>query len=163
MNLKDIIREEINKVVSESCYEEVISAYHGSPTYKVIGKFKKGKRGYLGPAIYFTNSENYARGYADQYGMHNGRIYKVEIKLNNPLRVSTVNPTKEFLDIVYGSESIYRNRSKKQTFDTYIINNNDIKRFLSKGYDGVIWTYGGNVEYVIYDSNDIKILEHYES
>lgn len=148
--LKDIIR----KIVKEELY----TAYHGSPSGGIVtGKFKKGKIGYMGPGIYFTNDMDYARHYARKMG--DGTIYTVQIKLNNPLILSSSNPTEEMLSKVYGTPTVYKKRSMKQTMDTYIIETKDVKKMLSQGYDGIIWRYAGSEEYVLYDNSQITILD----
>lgn len=158
--IKNILKEELDRLIDE----DIISAYHGSPHYEVIGKFKKGKTGYLGPGIYFTNNEEVARGYADKNaGFHSGKIYKVDIFMRNPLKVTTNNPTKEFLDIVYGTPNVYLKRKSKQEWETHLINSKDIKKFFNIGYDGVIWEFGGKIEYIIYEPKDIEILDSYSS
>lgn len=148
------------QTLREAIQEEIYSAYHGSPSNSIVtGKFKKGKRGYMGPGIYFTNDMDYARHYARQMG--DGTIYTVQIQLNNPLVLSSNNPTEEMLTKVYGTPSIYKKRSMKQGMDVCIIETKDVKKLLSLGYDGVIWKYAGSEEYVLYDNSQIEILERH--
>ena len=140
---------------------ESIKAYHGSPCSDIVtGKFKKGKHGYLGPGIYFSEDQYYAKRYAKKYGR--GTLYTAEIRLNNPLVLTGENPTKDFLTAVYRTESVYLRRERKQSNSCYIIEPKDIKKFLSMGYDGVIWDFAGNKEYVVYDNTNIKIIEKEE-
>lgn len=140
---------------------ESIKAYHGSPCGDIVtGKFKRGKHGYLGPGIYFSEDQYYAKHYAKKYGM--GTLYTAEIRLNNPLVLTDENPTKDFLTAVYGTESVYLRRERKQSNSCYIIEPKDIKKFLSMGYDGVIWDFAGNKEYVLYDNSNITIINKEE-
>ncbi len=137
--------------------DETAKAYHGSPCRDIVtGKFKKGKTGYLGPGIYFSEDKEYSVRYAKKYG--SGAIYEVEINMLNPLILTSDNPTKDFLTVVYGTESIYNRREQKQSNICYLIEPKDIKKFLSMGYDGVIWDFAGNKEYVLYDNNAITIV-----
>ena len=136
---------------------EGVKAYHGSPCRDIVtGKFKKGKTGYLGPAIYFSEDKSYTMRYAKKYG--SGAIYEVEIELFHPLVLTGDNPTKDFLTVVYNTESVYNKRASKQTNICYLITAKDIKKFLSLGYDGVIWDFAGNKEYVLYDNENITII-----
>ena len=136
---------------------ESIKAFHGSPCKDIVtGKFKRGKTGYLGPGIYFSEDKEYSRRYARKYG--EGAIYEVEINLLNPLILTGDNPTKDFLTAIYKTEKIYLNRERKQSNICYLIEPKDIKKFLSLGYDGVIWDFAGNKEYVLYDNSAIKIV-----
>lgn len=136
---------------------ESIKAYHGSPCMDIVtGKFKKGKTGYLGPAIYFSQEKEYTMRYAKKYGT--GSIYEVEINMYNPLVLTGDNPTKDFLTVVYKTDKVFLNRERKQSNICYIIEPKDIKKFLSMGYDGVIWDFAGNKEYVLYDNSNISII-----
>lgn len=135
-----------------------VKAYHGSPCRDIItGKLKKGKTGYIGPGIYFSEDKEYTRRYAKKYGA--GAIYEVEINMMNPLILTGDNPTKDFLTVVYGTESVYNRRKRKQSNICYIIESKDIKKFLSIGYDGVIWDFAGNKEYVLYSNDNIRIID----
>lgn len=148
---------DIHRIIKEAVDE--LTAYHGSPSDSITtGKFKKGKHGYLGPGIYFTDTMDKARHYARKYD-GNGTIYTVEITLNNPLELNSDNQTREFLYKVYGTDSVYRRRANRQSFDTYIITSNDIKKLYSLGYDGVKYTFAGETDYVIYDNSQIKIID----
>lgn len=139
--------------------EEKYIAYHGSPSREIVtGKFKKGKTGYLGPGIYFSEDKDYSRRYAKKMG--SGSLYTVEIILNKPLIVTSDNPTKEFLKTIYKTDTVYNKREAKQSNITYLINSSDVKKFLNLGYDGVIWDYADNKEYVLYDNSNIKILNN---
>lgn len=160
--IRNIVKNVLKRVLSENVDEETYSAFHGSPSARIEqGKFKRGKYGYLGGGIYFSTSEYYAKHYAGKYDGH-GTIYTVAIDINNPLILSSVNPTEEFLTKIYGSKRIYQNRSAKQSFDTRLITNKDIQKLFSLGYDGVIWEYAGEKEFCVYDNSQIKILDKKE-
>lgn len=149
-------RQISENVIKESIDE--LTAYHGSPSGSIVtGKFKKGKNGYLGPGIYFTDTTDRARHYARKYD-GKGTIYTVEIILNKPLELTSDNQTREFLLKVYGTDSVYRRRSSKQAFDTHIITSKDINKLYSLGYDGVKYTFSGETDYVVYDNSQIKII-----
>lgn len=139
--------------------EEKHIAYHGSPCREIVtGKFKKGKNGYLGPGIYFSEDKDYSIRYAKKFG--SGSLYKVEIDLYNPLIITSDNPTEVFLTVVYGTDSVYKRRTNKQSNICYLITSSDVKKFLNKGFDGVIWDYAGNKEFVLYDNNGIHIINN---
>ena len=76
----------------------LLSLYHGSNAYEEIHVFRRGKNGYLGGGIYLTDSESYARKYADKNG-YKGRIYNVYADASSPLEVSTNTPAKKILTI----------------------------------------------------------------
>ena len=151
----------LTSISNKGYVNENIKAYHGSPCGDIVtGKFKRGKHGYLGPGIYFSEDQYYAKRYAKKYGR--GTLYTAEIRLNNPLVLTDENPTKDFLTVVYGTESVYLRRERKQSNSCYIIEPKDIKKFLSMGYDGVIWDFAGNKEYVLYDNSNITIINKEE-
>lgn len=147
------VKGNVSKVVDENGEPKVI--YHGTPKFDRFSIFKKGSGGYLGPAIYFTNLKAYAQKYENKWG-DGGNLYDVFISLKRPLIVKSVNPAKEILKTIYGKDSVYDRRSQKQSYDTKILSSADIKKLQSKGYDGVIWEYGGSKEYAVYDSSKIK-------
>lgn len=147
------IKENVSKVVDEN--GEPLVVYHGTPKFDRFSIFKKGSGGYLGPAIYFTNLKTYAQKYENKWG-EGGNLYDVFLSLRNPLVVKSINPAKEILKTIYGKDSVYDRRSQKQSYDTKILSSADIKKLQSKGYDGVIWEYGGSKEYAVYDSSKIK-------
>ena len=147
------IKENVSKVVDEN--GEPLVVYHGTPKFDRFSIFKKGSGGYLGPAIYFTNLKTYAQKYENKWG-EGGNLYDVFLSLRNPLVVKSINPAKEILKTIYGKDGIYDKRSQKQSYDTKILSSADIKKLQSKGYDGVIWEYGGSKEYAVYDSSKIK-------
>ncbi len=147
------IKENVSKVVDEN--GEPLVVYHGTPKFDRFSIFKKGSGGYLGPAIYFTSLKTYAQKYENKWG-EGGNLYDVFLSLRNPLVVKSINPAKEILKTIYGKDSVYDRRSQKQSYDTKILSSADIKKLQSKGYDGVIWEYGGSKEYAVYDSSKIK-------
>lgn len=147
------VKGNISKVVDEN--GEPMVVYHGTPKFDRFSIFKKGSGGYLGPAIYFTNLKTYAQKYENKWG-DGGNLYDVFLSLRNPLVVKSINPAKEILKTIYGKDSVYDRRSQKQSYDTKILSSADIKKLQSKGYDGVIWEYGGSKEYAVYDSSKIK-------
>lgn len=147
------VKGNVSKVVDEN--GEPLVVYHGTPKFDRFSIFKKGSGGYLGPAIYFTNLKAYAQKYENKWG-DGGNLYDVFISLKRPLIVKSVNPAKEILKTIYGKDSVYDRRSQKQSYDTKILSSADIKKLQSKGYDGVIWEYGGSKEYAVYDSSKIK-------
>ena len=147
------VKGNVSKVVDENGEPKVV--YHGTPKFDRFSIFKKGSGGYLGPAIYFTNLKAYAQKYENKWG-DGGNLYDVFISLKRPLIVKSVNPAKEILKTIYGKDSVYDRRSQKQSYDTKILSSADIKKLQSKGYDGVIWEYGGSKEYAVYDSSKIK-------
>lgn len=151
--LNSVKPENVSKVVDEN--GEPVAVYHGTPKFDRFSIFKKGSGGYLGPAIYFTNLKTYAQKYENKWG-DGGNLYDVFISLKRPLIVKSVNPAKEILKTIYGKDSVYDRRSQKQSYDTKILSSADIKKLQSKGYDGVIWEYGGSKEYAVYDSSKIK-------
>lgn len=151
----------LTRISNGGYVNESIKAFHGSPCKDIVtGKFKRGKTGYLGPGIYFSEDKEYSRRYARKYG--EGAIYEVEINLLNPLVLTGDNPTKDFLTAVYKTEKVYLNRERKQSNICYLIEAKDIRRFLSLGYDGVIWDFAGNKEYVLYDNSNITIINKEE-
>ena len=150
------VKGNVSKVVDENGEPKVV--YHGTPKFDRFSIFKKGSGGYLGPAIYFTNLKTYAQKYENKWG-DGGNLYDVFISLKRPLIVKSVNPAKEILKTIYGKDSVYDRRSQKQSYDTKILSSADIKKLQSKGYDGVIWEYGGSKEYAVYDSSKIKSAE----
>lgn len=151
----------LTQISNKGYVNENIKAYHGSPCKDIVtGKFKRGKTGYLGPGIYFSENKDYTIRYAKKYG--EGAIYEVEINLLNPLVLTGDNPTKDFLTAIYGTESVYLRRERKQSNICYLIESKDIKKFLSMGYDGVIWDFAGNKEYVLYDNSNITIINKEE-
>lgn len=138
---------------------KLLSLYHGSNAYEEIHIFKRGKNGYLGGGIYLTDSESYARRYADKNG-YKGRIYNVYANAENPLVVTTDTPAKEILRAIYKSDSVYNRRSAKQTYETQLISSTDIKKLREMGYDAIVWNYGGSTEVSVFNPNQIKLTSN---
>ena len=130
--------------------------YHGTTKYGEITKFRKGRSGWLGPGIYLTSRKSDAQHYADAEGPGNGTLYEMYANLTNPLVVKQNNPVPEILLAAYGRDSVYKNRSAKQSNDTNIITSADIKKLESKGYDGIQWDFGGSTECSVFHPNQIK-------
>lgn len=134
----------------------LLTVYHGSNEYGGISVFKKGKIGYLGGGIYLTTDKQYAERYANKNG-YKGRIYEAYLNVTNPLTVTSVTPAQEILRSIYDSDRVYKNRTEQQDSATHIITPADIKKLQAKGYDGIVWDYGGSKEISVFDSNQIKL------
>ena len=67
--------------------------YHGSP--KKFTKFKSGKTGYLGGAIYITDDIKKAKQYT--YNGSEDDVMKLYARITNPFLVTTSDPAKEIL------------------------------------------------------------------
>lgn len=134
----------------------LLSLYHGSNAYEEIHVFRRGKNGYLGGGIYLTDSESYARKYADKNG-YKGRIYNVYADARNPLEVSTNTPAKEILRAIYGSDKVYDRRAAAQNYETQLISSSDIRKLREKGYDAIVWRFGGDTEVSVFEPNQIKL------
>jgi hypothetical protein len=143
-----------SKVVDEN--GEPLVVYHGTKNYNRFYKFRKGSKGYLGGGIYFTSDKQKAKGYS-QYGIDYVNLYEVFLDIKDPFEVTGSIGTDDFLNKLYGSQSIYKKRSDKQSFDTMIIKSSDIKKLLEKGYDGIYWNTAD--EFVVYNSNQIKLAD----
>ena len=137
----------------------LLSLYHGSNAYDEIHVFRRGKNGYLGGGIYLTDSESYARKYADKNG-YKGRIYNVYADAKNPLEVSTNTPAKEILRAIYGSDRVYDRRSAAQSYETQLITSADIRKLRDKGFDAIVWRFGGSAEVSVFEANQIKLTSN---
>ena len=137
----------------------LLSLYHGSNAYDEIHVFRRGKNGYLGGGIYLTDSESYARKYADKNG-YKGRIYNVYADAKNPLEVSTNTPAKEILRAIYGSDRVYDRRSAAQSYETQLITSADIRKLRDKGFDAIVWRFGGSTEVSVFEANQIKLTSN---
>lgn len=144
-----------SKILDESGH--LLPVYHGSNEYGEITVFKKGKTGYLGGGIYLTTSRQYAERYANKNG-YEGRIYEAYLNVTNPLTVTTVEPAREILRSAYGSERIYNNRTANQGSAMHLITSADIAKLRTKGYDGIVWDYGGSKEISVFNSEQIKLI-----
>lgn len=138
---------------------KLLPVYHGSNEYSEITVFKKGKTGYLGGGIYLTTDKQYAQRYANKNG-YEGRIYEAYLNVSNPLTVTTVDPAREILHAVYGSDRVYNNRTANQGSAMHLITSADINKLQTKGYDGIVWNYGGSKEISVFDSNQIKLVSN---
>ena len=138
---------------------KLLPVYHGSNEYGEITVFKKGKTGYLGGGIYLTTDKQYAQRYANKNG-YEGRIYEAYLNVSNPLTVTTVDPAREILHAVYGSDRVYNNRTANQGSAMHLITSADINKLQAKGYDGIVWNYGGSKEISVFDSNQIKLVSN---
>ena len=127
-----------------------IKGYHGTDAYESFTVFKKGKFGLLGPGIYFSEDESYAKRYAQKSG-YAGRVYSSYLRTQNPLVVTSENPAVEIL-----GEKVAKSREEKQASPSYWITSADIKKLQSKGYDGIVWEYGGNREFSVWNPEQIK-------
>ena len=137
----------------------LLSLYHGSNAYEEIHVFRRGKSGYLGGGIYLTDSEDYARRYADKNG-YKGRIYNVYANAENPLVVTTDTPAKEILRAIYRTDSVYNRRIAKQANEASIITSADIKKLRDAGYDAIVWEYGNSTEVSVFEANQIKLTSN---
>lgn len=146
-----------SKVVDDK--GRLLVVYHGSNEYSEITVFKKGKTGYLGGGIYLTTDKQYAQRYANKNG-YEGRIYEAYLNVSNPLTVTTVDPAREILHAVYGSDRVYNNRTANQGSAMHLITSADINKLQTKGYDGIVWNYGGSKEISVFDSNQIKLVSN---
>lgn len=146
-----------SKIVDES--GRLLPVYHGSNEYGEITVFKKGKTGYLGGGIYLTTDKQYAQRYANKNG-YEGRIYEAYLNVSNPLTVTTVDPAREILHAVYGSDRVYNNRTANQGSAMHLITSADINKLQAKGYDGIVWNYGGSKEISVFNSNQIKLVSN---
>lgn len=137
---------------------KLMKLYHGTTHFGEITKFKRGKTGYLGPAIYLTSEKRVAQRYADEMGPDNGTVYEVYANAKNPLRVSGQDPAKQIMRAIYGNDSAYDRRSAQQTNETHILTAADIKKLQAKGYDSIFWTMPkrSEIEIAVFDSNQIK-------
>lgn len=133
---------------------KLLVMYHGTPAYDEITKFRRGTKGWLGGGIYLTSNKSIAKNYADSMG--EGRVYELYANLTNPIFVYQSNPVPEILKTIYGRDSVYRNRSAKQSNDLSIITRADIKRLEDSGHDGIIWKFGDSVEISVFNSEQVK-------
>jgi hypothetical protein len=140
-----------SKVVDESGRPLVV--YHGTTNYDEFNKFRRGSKGYVGGGIYFSSIIDNAKSYARKYGSQ-GHLYEEYLSIQNPLVVKGSIGADDLLKQLYGTESIYKNRSNKQSFDTMIVKRSDINKLQDKGYDGIIWTTAD--EYISWEPTQIK-------
>lgn len=134
----------------------LLTLYHGTTAYDEFTKFRRGRSGWLGPGIYLTSDLSYAERYANSMGEGNGHLYKLYANAINPLVVHDGNPVPEILFAAYGRNSVYKNRSAKQSNDAMIITTADIKKLREKGYDGIRWDFGKTTELSVFSPEQIK-------
>lgn len=146
-----------SKVVDDQ--GRLLRAYHGTNVYKEITVFKRGKYGYLGGGIYLTDDKNYAKRYADKNG-YEGKIYDVYVNAKNPLVVRSESPAREILKAIYGTDKIYENRAKKQSYETRLVTSSDIKKLQNMGYDAIMWNYADSIELSVFNSEQIKLASN---
>ena len=138
---------------------QLMVMYHGTTAYGEITKFRKGKRGWLGPGIYLTNRKSYAQRYADAMGEGNGSMYELYANVENPLVVTESSPVREILMAAYGRD-LYARRAATQSIDAAILTAADIRKLMGKGYDGIVWKYGGSMEVSVFSSEQIKRVDN---
>lgn len=134
----------------------LLTLYHGTTAYGEFTKFRRGRSGWLGPGIYLTSDLSYAERYANSMGKGNGHLYELYANAINPLVVHDGNPVPEILFAAYGRNSVYKNRSAKQSNDAMIITAADIKKLREKGYDGIRWDFGKSTELSVFSPEQIK-------
>lgn len=134
--------------------------YHGTTAYGYITKFKRGKKGWLGPGIYLTSKRSDAQRYADAMGEGNGRLYEMYANITNPLVVTDGNPVPGILKAAYGRDSVYKSRSEKQANDPNIVTQADINKLRAKGYDGIVWDYGWDKEVSVFSPEQVKLADN---
>lgn len=134
--------------------------YHGTTAFGCITEFKRGKKGWLGPGIYLTSKRSDAQRYADAMGEGNGRLYEMYANITKPLVVTDGNPVPGILKAAYGRDSVYKSRSKKQANDPSIVTQADINKLRAKGYDGIVWDYGGSKEVSVFSPEQVKLADN---
>lgn len=138
----------------------LLTLYHGTTAYGEFTKFRRGRSGWLGPGIYLTSDLSYAERYANSMGKGNGHLYELYANVTNPLVVHDGNPVPEILFAAYGRNSVYKNRSAKQSIDAMIITAADIKKLREKGYDGIRWDFGKSTELSVFSPEQIKNIDN---
>ena len=128
--------------------------YHGTTELEQINVFRRGKRGNLGPGIYVTTDQAYAKRYANAMG-DGGKVYTGYIDLKNPIVCTSSEPAREILRALYGSDTVYNRRIRTQTNAASILTQADIRKGLQKGFDGVVWDLGSK-EYAVWNPEQIK-------
>ena len=134
--------------------------YHGTTAFGYITEFKRGKKGWLGPGIYLTSKRSDAQRYADAMGEGNGRLYEMYANITKPLVVTDGNPVPGILKAAYGKDSVYKSRSEKQANDPSIVTQADINKLRAKGYDGIVWDYGGSKEVSVFSPEQVKLADN---
>lgn len=134
--------------------------YHGTTAFGYITKFKRGKKGWLGPGIYLTSKRADAQRYADAMGEGDGRLYELYANITKPLVVTDGNPVPGILKAAYGRDSVYKSRSEKQANDPSIVTQADINKLRAKGYDGIVWDFGGSKEVSVFSPEQVKLADN---
>ncbi len=134
--------------------------YHGTTAFGYITVFKRGKKGWLGPGIYLTSKRSDAQRYADAMGEGNGRLYEMYANITKPLVVTDGNPVPGILKAAYGRDSVYKSRSEKQANDPSIVTQADINKLRAKGYDGIVWDFGGSKEVSVFSPEQVKLADN---
>lgn len=134
--------------------------YHGTTAFGYITEFKRGKKGWLGPGIYLTSKRSDAQRYADAMGEGNGRLYEMYANITKPLVVTDGNPVPGILKAAYGRDSVYKSRSEKQANDPSIVTQADINKLRAKGYDGIVWDFGGSKEVSVFSPEQVKLADN---
>lgn len=147
-----------SKVVDGS--GNLLVMYHGTTAFGYITEFKRGKKGWLGPGIYLTSKRSDAQRYADAMGEGNGRLYEMYANITKPLVVTDGNPVPGILKAAYGRDSVYKSRSGKQANDPSIVTQADINKLRAKGYDGIVWDYGGSKEVSVFSPEQVKLADN---
>lgn len=134
--------------------------YHGTTAFGYITEFKRGKKGWLGPGIYLTSKRSDAQRYADAMGEGNGRLYEMYANITKPLVVTDGNPVPGILKAAYGRDSVYKSRFEKQANDPSIVTQADINKLRAKGYDGIVWDFGGSKEVSVFSPEQVKLADN---
>lgn len=127
--------------------------FHGTDFYETILESKPGKKGFLGPGIYFTSDVRTAKMYATGNGYTTAYIYEARITVNNPFVVKTSNPVEEIL-----GKAIIAKRKETNSFPVTWGQNSDIKKLKEKEYDCIIWKYAGVKEIFVFYPEIIEIV-----
>jgi hypothetical protein len=138
--------------------------YHGSSKdfeefqTKHIGE-NTGNKGLFGEGLYFTQKTDLAESYAE-----GGYVYSVKVNVENPFNWNSIKTQEQFDEFKkqIGVEGLEWNRYEKQ-IKVLLDDDTEIaftKALKSAGYDGVVYKYkDGAKEFVVFDDNQIKIIE----
>lgn len=138
--------------------------YHGSS--KDFEKFETkhigentGNNGLFGEGLYFTQKSDLAESYAD-----GGYVYEVKVNIENPFNWNSLKTEEQFEEFktMLGVDGLSWNRYEKQM--KVLIDPTTEREFTAalkrQGYDGVVYKYkGGAKEFVVFDDDQIKIIE----
>jgi len=109
-------------------------AFHGTAIPKT--SFRR-EGGAAGVGIYFTSSYDIALDYAERDAEVDGEepiVIKAMLSLHNPLRFENENP--------------YQSMTAKQRDKLEI-----------QGYDGIVVTFPDGIEYIVFNSEQVKIID----